>query len=212
MILAAGRGERMKPLTDTLPKPLLEVKGKPLIVYHLEKFARLGVQRVVINIAWLGEKIKQALGDGSAYGVHIHYCDEGEYALETAGGILNALPFLAEKFWVVNADVYTDYSFQTVSLTDALAQLVLVHNPSFHTQGDFGLKDGYLLEQADMQFTFSGIGFYKKTFFKDMAQGKRALAPLIRAQAQKRAVKAVLYTGLWSDVGTPQRLAALQDG
>ncbi len=211
MILAAGRGERMKPLTDSVPKPLLEVNGKVLIAYHLEKLAQAGVQQVVINIAWLGAKIKQTLGDGSVFGLQIHYCDEGEQALETAGGIINALPYLDEEFWVINADVYTEYPLQKYTLNSALAQLVLVNNPDFHPKGDFGMSDGYLLETAEEQFTFSGIGFYKKTFFAGLEQGKRALAPIIRAHSRERLIKAVLYTGLWSDVGTPQRLDALQD-
>lgn len=211
MILAAGRGERMKPLTDFSPKPLLEVNGKALIVYHLEKLAGLGVQQVVINIAWLGNLIKDSLGDGSKFGLSIHYCDEGEQALETAGGVINALPYLADEFWLINADVYTGYSLQPIILDKALAQLVLVNNPSFHPKGDFGIKDGYLLASAKVQFTFSGIGYYKKVFFEGLGQGKRALAPLIREHANKHNIKAILYENLWSDVGTPERLNVLQN-
>lgn len=211
MILAAGRGERMKPLTDTIPKPLLEVNGKALIVYHLEKLALMGVRHVVINIAWLGSKIKQTLGDGSQFGLNIHYSDEGEQALETAGGIIKALPYLADEFWVINADVYTDFTPQKQSLNSSLAQLVLVNNPSFHQCGDFGLENNLLLSSADQQFTFSGIGLYKKGFFKGLGNGKRALAPIIREHADKHLINAQLFNGLWSDVGTPERLDALQN-
>ena len=210
MILAAGRGERMKPLTDSVPKPLLKVNGKPLIVYHLEKLAQLGVQQVVINIAWLGHAIKQELGDGSMFGLNIHYCDEGDQALETAGGIVNALPYLADEFWVINADVYTDYSLQKIDLESSLAQLVLVSNPDFHPNGDFGVNQQYLLPSAEEQFTFSGLGYYKKIFFAGLKQGKRALAPIIREHAKKQLVKAIIHNDLWSDVGTPERLKALQ--
>ncbi len=211
MILAAGRGERMKPLTDTAPKPLLKVNGKALIVYHLEKLVRAGVKDVVINVAWLGGIIKQELADGSAFGLKIHYCDEGNQALETAGGIVNALPHLAEQFWVINADVYTDYELTPLALNDSLASLVLVENPDFHPAGDFGIKEGCLQAAADKQFTFSGIGFYKKDFFKGLTQGKRPLAPIIRRHAQEKKIKAILHKGLWSDVGTVERLSALQD-
>jgi len=210
MILAAGRGERMKPLTDTIPKPMLKVNGKALIAYHLEKLVRAGVKEVVINIAWLGNAIKQELVDGSAFGLKIHYCDEGNQALETAGGIVNALPYLADQFWVINADIYTDYELTSLALNDSLASLVLVGNPDFHLAGDFGIEDGYLLAAAEKQFTFSGIGFYKKDFFKGLTQGKRPLAPIIRRHAKNKKVKAIFHAGLWSDVGTPERLSALQ--
>jgi len=211
MILAAGRGERMKPLTDFKPKPLLEVNGKPLIVYHLEKLAKAGVQQVVINIAWLGSLIKNTLGDGSQFGLAIHYCDEGEQALETAGGVVNAMPYLAEEFWLLNADIYTDYSLQKMTLTPHLSHLVLVHNPGFHPNGDFGIKNGLLLSSAEEQFTFSGLGYYKKSFFTGLSPGKRALAPIIREHADHQLIKATLYCGAWSDVGTPQRLTELQN-
>jgi len=210
MILAAGRGERMKPLTDAKPKPLLEVNGKPLIAYHLERLAQNGVQQVVINIAWLGKLIKQALGDGAQFGLAIHYCDEGEQALETAGGVINALPYLADQFWLLNADVYSDYCLPAITLKSSLAQLVLVNNPGFHPKGDFGIDKDLLVSTADKQFTFSGLGYYKKAFFADLSPGKRALAPIIRQHAKKQLVKAILYRGEWSDVGTPQRLNELQ--
>lgn len=211
MILAAGRGERMRPLTDHLPKPLIEVNGKPLIAYHLEKLALQGVTHVVINVAWLGDLIQQKLGNGEQFGLTIYYSDEGEQALETAGGVIKALPLLADDFWLINADVYTDYTFIKPELAEALAHLVLVNNPDFHPKGDFGLAGGSLLDHADEQFTFAGIGYYNKRFFSGNAQGKRPLAPLIRQFAQQQKVTAVLHHGLWSDVGTPQRLQALED-
>lgn len=210
MILAAGRGVRMKPLTDSKPKALLKVNGKPLIAYHLEKLAALGIKQVVINVAWLGHLIQQSLGDGSTWGLTIHYCDEGKQALETAGGVINAIPYLADEFWVINADVFSDYCFQALKLKTALAALMLVNNPSFHPNGDFGLSDGWLRTSAKKQFTFSGIGFYSKKFFAGFAQGNRALAPLIRQHADNQAIQAYVYKGLWSDVGTPERLGALQ--
>lgn len=209
MILAAGRGERMKPLTDSIPKPLLQVENKALIVYHLEKLASIGVEHVVINIAWLGDKIKQQLGDGLKYGLHISYSDEGDSALETAGGIIKALPLLADKFWVVNADVYTDFTFGALNCDGVLAHLLLVNNPEFHPNGDFGVEGTKLLAHAEEQFTFSGIAYYHKKFFKDLGEGKRALAPIIRQHAATKQVAASVYQGLWSDVGTPQRLAEL---
>lgn len=210
MILAAGRGERMKPLTDTCPKPLLEVNGKPLIVYHIEKLVSLGVKQIVINIAWLGDKIKSALGGGLQWNIEIIYSDEGDSALETAGGIVKALPYLANKFWVINADVYSDINFINTDITDELAMLVLVENPSFHPKGDFGIENGLLQSSAQKQFTFSGIGFYSKEFFANLTQGKRPLAPLIRQHADNHQIKAMLHQGFWSDVGTPDRLSNLQ--
>lgn len=210
MILAAGRGERMKPLTDTTPKPLLKIKGKALIEYHLEKLVRAGVKEVVINVAWLGHLIKKQLGDGSALGLKIHYCDEGGQALETAGGIVNALPYLDAQFWVINADIYTDFELSNITLNDSLACLIMVDNPDFHPNGDFGIKDSYLLERAEKQFTFSGIGYYKQDFFKGLTQGKRPLAPLIRNHAKDKKIKAILHQGFWSDIGTLERLNALK--
>lgn len=212
MILAAGRGERMRPLTDVTPKPLLQVNEKPLIAYHLERLSQEGIQRVVINVAWLGKKIIEAVGDGSQFNLHIRYSDEGEQALETAGGIIKALPELAEQFIVINADVYTDIDVQALKCEqdDTLAHLQLVQNPQFHPNGDFGIEQGFLLAKAPQQYTFSGVACYKKQFFAGLEQGKRALAPIIRKHAQNRRVKASLHEGYWSDVGTPERLAAIQ--
>ena len=163
MVLAAGRGERMRPLTDNVPKPLLTVGGKPLIVYHLEKLSRLGIKQVVINLAWLGGQIRAALGDGARWGLQIHYSDEGEQALETGGGIFQALPLLgAQPFLVVNADVFTEFDFGAIRIApEALAQLVLVANPMHHPRGDFVLANGRVQEQGGARWTYSGIGLYR---------------------------------------------------
>ena len=212
MILAAGRGERMRPLTDTLPKPLLEVAGKPLIVWQIERLAAAGFGRIVINIAYRGDMIRQRLGDGSAWGVTILYSDErNEGALESAGGIVKALPLLADDtFIVVNADVWCAYPFaDSIDLKGRQAHLVLVPNPEHNRQGDFGLKNG-LLDNADPRpYTFSGIGYYHRSLFDSLPQGKAALGPLLRAAAQAQMISAEAFEGRWVDVGTPQRLEQL---
>ncbi len=210
MILAAGRGERMRPLTDHLPKPLLKVGGKMLIEYHLENIRQAGIHDVVINHAWLGEQIETQLGDGRRYGLHIEYSREGE-ALETAGGIQRALPLLGnEPFMVINGDIWTDYSLDTLpdSLT-GMAHLVLVNNPPHHLQGDFALQSGYLLPEGSDCLTFSGIGLYHPELFSGLKPGKSPLAPLLREAMHKQAVTGEHYTGLWFDVGTPERLQEL---
>jgi MurNAc alpha-1-phosphate uridylyltransferase len=224
MILAAGRGERMRPLTDTCPKPLLQVRGKPLIEYHLDAFARGGVRDVVINTAWLGEQIEARCGQQTAQGVHIRYSHEGRDfggALETAGGIARALPMLKEIFWLVGGDVYmpqfvfarTDYDRFCTS--GKLAHLFLVPNPAHNTEGDFGMTpDGIALNEADVRYTYSTTALLRKELFKDIPDGnpqgqKVALAPLLRAAITREQVSAQLYSGEWVDVGTPQRLALL---
>ncbi len=211
MILAAGRGERMRPLTDTMPKPLLEAGGKRLIEYHLQNLQLAGFTEVVINHAWLGEKIEAVLGDGSRYGLQIHYSPETE-ALETAGGIINALSLLGEEpFVVVNGDIYCDYDFQNLPQTIAgLAHLVLVPNPVQHPEGDFVLSaDGWVQDQGEPRLTFSGIGLYHPAFFSDCTPGRQALAPLLRQHMQQQQVTGELYQGHWYDIGTPERLQAL---
>ena len=211
MILAAGRGERMRPLTDTLPKPLLEVGGKMLIEYHLEKLKAANVTEVVINHAWLGHKIEQALGDGSRYGLNIHYSAENE-ALETAGGILNALPLLNdETFIVINGDIFCDYDFKKLpSSLSGLAHLVLVNNPPQHLQGDFVLTQSGLIEaEGENKLTFSGIGVYHPDLFKGYPQGKQTLAPILRSAMQRHQINGERYAGVWHDVGTPDRLSEL---
>jgi MurNAc alpha-1-phosphate uridylyltransferase len=211
MILAAGRGERLRPMTDTTPKPLLRVRGQPLIERHVMGLVRAGVERIVINLAWLGAQISEYLGDGARYGAAIVYSDEQPHALETAGGIIRALPQLGRApFAVVNGDIYTDFPFETLRLApDRDAHLVLVPNPPQHFRGDFGLEQGMALADAASRYTFSGIAMYRHTFFAGCADGVRPLKPmLLRCMAVKRC-SAELYTGAWEDVGTPERLQAL---
>lgn len=211
MILAAGRGERMRPLTDTEPKPLLRVRGKPLIERHVERLVQAGIVRLVVNLAWLGSKIRDYLGDGSRYGASIHYSEESPQALETAGGIFRALPLLGPgPFAVVNGDVLTDYPFERLQLDEAHdAHLVLVPNPAQHPAGDFGLRSGLAVPEAAQRYTFSGIALYRTAFFAGCADGVFPLKPLLlRAMAAERC-GAELYSGMWEDVGTPERLRAL---
>jgi len=212
MVLAAGRGERMRPLTDTVPKPLLTVRGKPLIVWHLEKLSRLGVKHVVINLAWLGEQIRAALGDGASWRLQIRYSEEREGALETGGGIFQALPWLgAQPFLVVNADVFTDLDFASLQIApDALAQLVLVANPRHHPNGDFALVDGRVQEQGAARWTYSGIGLYRPELFAGCNAGRFPVLPLLRRAIAARRLHGQLFEGAWSDVGSIERLAALQ--
>jgi MurNAc alpha-1-phosphate uridylyltransferase len=212
MVLAAGRGERMRPLTDRTPKPLLTVQGKPLIVWHLEKLSRLGVKHVVINLAWLGEQIRAALGDGAQWKLQIHYSDEGGAALETGGGIFQALPCLgSQPFLVVNADVFTDLDFGAVRIApEALAQLVLVANPMHHPNGDFALINGRVQDQGGARWTYSGIGLYRPELFHGCSAGKFPLLPLLRRAIASRRLHGQVFEGAWSDVGSVERLAALQ--
>ena len=211
MILAAGLGTRMRPLTDTTPKPLLKVGGIPLIVWHIERLAHDGITQIVINIAHLGEQIPQALGDGSQWGVQMTYSDEREDgALESAGGIVKALPLLGEApFVVVNGDIWTDYDFQEhrVLGEGVLAHLVLVPNPEHNPQGDFAFDGNRVIDER--RYTFSGIGYYDPAFFEGVAYGKSALAPLLREAMKEGKVTGELYEGAWLDIGTPQRLEQL---
>jgi len=216
MILAAGRGERMRPLTDTTPKPLLEVGGKPLIVWHLEALAQAGVHDIVINHAWLGEQIEAQLGDGRAYGVHIDYSAERPEALETAGGIIQALPLLGDApFLVINGDIWTDYPLANLRkrflLPGGLAQLVMVDNPPQHPDGDFALSDGVLIAEGEPRLTFSGIGVYSPELFAELAPGRRALAPILRAAMAAGKIGGEYYQGQWFDIGTPERLRELDE-
>lgn len=209
MILAAGRGERMRPLSDHTPKPLLEVKGKPLIVHHIERLAKAGFKEIVINVAHLGFKIIESLGDGSRFGVKIIYSDEQEEgALESAGGIVKALPLLGdETFLVVNGDVWCDYEFDSsFELADDLAHLILVPKPDHNQDGDFALQDSRVKNYGDEKYTFSGIGYYSPKLFKGISYGKSALAPLLREAMLDDKISGSLYNGIWRDIGTPQRL------
>jgi MurNAc alpha-1-phosphate uridylyltransferase len=224
MVLAAGRGERMRPLTDTCPKPLLQVRGKPLMGYHLDAFAHGGLRDVVVNTAWLGEQIEQHYGHETSAGVRIAYSHEGRDfggALETAGGIARALPLLDEVFWIVAGDVYmpqfqfTRAAYERFAAGDKLAHLYLVPNPPHNTKGDFALTgEGLAANATEGRHTYSTAGLYRKALFADLPAGnpqgrKLALAPLLRAAIDRGQVSAELYTGAWVDVGTPERLAAL---
>jgi len=216
--LAAGRGERMRPLTDHTPKPLLEAGGKPLIVWHIENLVRAGIRELVINHAHLGAQIETALGDGSRFGAHIRYSSEGT-ALETAGGIAFALHLLGEQpFAVINGDIWCDYDFAGLPARAAALQdngddahLVLVNNPPQHPNGDFGLHQQRVIDSSP-KLTFSGIGIYRPSLFAHMTRGTKApLAPLLRAQIALGKVSGEHHRGLWVDVGTPQRLAELDN-
>ncbi|MGB9191143.1 MULTISPECIES: N-acetylmuramate alpha-1-phosphate uridylyltransferase MurU [unclassified Acinetobacter] len=216
MILAAGLGNRMRPLTLHTPKPLLEVGGKPLIVWHIEKLQSIGVTEIVINTAWLGEKLASALGDGAQFGVNILWSHEGE-GLETAGGIINALPLLGEEpFILVNGDVWTTMDFATlfdVKLQDDLAHLVFVDNPAQHPKGDFILADGraYTFDQAQQgeALTYSGVAVIHPAMFAGLENGKRPLAPLLKQAMLEQQISASKMQGVWVDVGTPERLNVL---
>ncbi len=214
IILAAGRGERMRPLTDRVPKSLLEVGGKALIVRHLEKLAASGCRRIVVNHAHLGDMIEAALGDGARFGVTIVYSREAP-ALETAGGVANALHLLGDQpFIAVNADVYSEYDYAALHtaagrLAAATAHLVLVDNPAQHPDGDFALHDGQVRAEGE-KLTFSGLAVYRPALFADIAPGARLpLAPLLRQQIAAGAVNGEHFRGRWCDVGTPERLARL---
>jgi N-acetyl-alpha-D-muramate 1-phosphate uridylyltransferase len=215
MILAAGRGERMRPLTDAMPKPLLEAGGKPLIVWLIEALVRAGLRDIVINISHLGERIERALVDGRRWDARIQYSREPQ-ALETAGGIAQALPLLgAAAFLVVNGDIYTDYDFRRLLAAapargEALAHLVLVDNPPHHPGGDFALEHGRVAHDGARRHTFSGIGVYDPALFAGVAAGARCqLASLLRPQLAAGRVSGEHYAGRWLDVGTAERLAAL---
>ncbi|QLI82025.1 nucleotidyltransferase family protein [Chitinibacter fontanus] len=211
MILAAGRGERMRPLTDFTPKPLLDVAGTPLIGWHLRHLVASGIDQIVINHAWLGQQIEDALQDGVAYGAQIQYSAETS-ALETAGGIATALPLLGNApFLVVNGDVFTDIDFGQATLQSLgegiLAHLILVPNPPQHPDGDFALCNGKAQSEGAIKYTFSGIGLYHPALFANTLPEQPAkLAPLLRAAMAQGQVSASVHSGLWLDVGTVERL------
>ncbi|MCG8014734.1 MAG: nucleotidyltransferase family protein [Candidatus Thiodiazotropha sp. 'RUGA'] len=211
MILAAGRGERMRPLTDSIPKPLLPVAGKPLIVHHIERLAKAGYREIVINHAHLGEMIEARLGSGDQWEVVINYSAESQ-ALETGGGIFNALPLLGDSpFLVINGDVWCDVDLAELNLLpEDLAHLVLVPNPPHHPQGDFYLQGERLSDRSGEKLTFSGIGIYDPQLFDGCRAGAFPLAPLIRQAISLGRVSAERYVGEWIDVGTPQRLEKLE--
>ncbi len=200
LILAAGRGERMKPLTNTTPKPLLKVKEKALIEWNIEKLVSKGFTTIIINIAYLGEQIMEKLGDGSKWGIKIIYSDERQSgALETAGAIIKSLPLLSETFLVVNADIWCDYNFDiNFKLDNSLAHLILVPNPKHNLSGDFKYEGS--------SYTFSGIGYYSKKIFENMKLEKKALGPLLKELDFQNKISFEVYKGVWSDIGTPERL------
>lgn len=203
----------MRPLTDTIPKPLLKVGGRALIEYHLAALHAAGINEVVINHAWLGQQIIKALGDGSQYGVQIQYSDESAAALETAGGIVKAMPLLGDApFVVVNGDVFTDYDYANLPRQlDGLAHLVMVDNPPQHPRGDFALHEGRLLAEGEPRLTFSGIGLYDPRLFSGCGSGALPLAPILREAMARNEISGEHYTGQWLDIGTPGRLAELNE-
>jgi MurNAc alpha-1-phosphate uridylyltransferase len=210
MILAAGKGERMRPLTLDRPKPLLEVGGRPLIVWHLERLAAAGVRDVVVNLSWLGHLIPAALGDGTRWGVQLHYVDEGPEPLETGGGIRNALHLLGDApFVVVNGDVWTDCAIPPLPAPGVHAHLVLVPNPEHHPRGDFALESGECRLEGAVRHTYSGIASYRPEAFRPLAPGRFPLKPLLDRAIHAGRATAELHRGRWTDVGTPARLAAL---
>ncbi|MEJ1353060.1 MAG: nucleotidyltransferase family protein [Candidatus Sedimenticola sp. (ex Thyasira tokunagai)] len=212
MILAAGRGERMRPLTDHIPKPLLPVAGKPLIEYHIAALAAAGIRRIVVNHSHLGDQVETFLGTGECWGVEILFSPEPPGALETGGGIFNALPLLGSgPFLVINGDVWCDYDLsQAACPAGRLAHLVLVNNPEHHPEGDFCLDRGVVSEGEAGCFTFSGIGIYRAELFSDSEPGAFPLAPLLRRTMGRGLVSGELHVGSWIDVGTPERLAMLE--
>lgn len=211
MILAAGRGERMRPLTDTTPKPLLKVAGQCLIEYHIKNLVAAGFTEIVINHAHLGEQIEQTLGDGQDYGAQLRYSPES-VALETGGGIFKALPLLGNApFLVVNGDVWSNYPFaQLRQALIGLGYLVLVNNPDHHPQGDFAIINNRVYQEATQCLTFSGIAVYHPDLFKDCQAGRFALAPLLIKAMETGQISGEHYKGQWIDVGTPERLQRLQ--
>ena len=213
MILAAGRGKRMMPLTNELPKPMLEVNGKPLIQYHIERLKSAGITDIVINLAWQGDKIEAYFGDGAKFGVVIQYSHGPEGGLETAGGIIKALPKLCtdnDKFIVINGDIFTDYDVHSLTqlvLQAGEAHIVLVENPAHHPEGDFTLG----LPNQTQKYTFSGIGLYHKNFFQQHDPEFLALGPLLRTGIEQSVVTRELYLNQWFDIGTPERLAQINE-
>lgn len=223
LVFAAGKGERMRPLTDVTPKPLLEVRGRPLIAWHLEKLAAMGVTDVVVNISWLADRFAPALGDGSRWGLRLHYSHEGAEPLETGGGMLHALPLLGDApFIAVNGDIWTDYDFADLPAEpQGLAHLVLVDNPAHNPAGDFAIEGGRVLTAGESRLTFSGVGVYRPALLAnwrpiigtsagaDLAPPRFKLAPLLRAAMRADEVSGEHFRGAWTDVGTPERLAEL---
>jgi MurNAc alpha-1-phosphate uridylyltransferase len=211
MILAAGRGERLRPLTDTVPKALTEVRGQSLLERHLLALKNAGVKTVVINLGWLGEQIADRVGSGAAYGLNVIYSPEDEEILETGGGIHHALPLLgADPFVVVNADICTDMPMPAVELNaQDMGSLMLIPTPDDKAQGDFDVIDGRLRNGPKRPFTFSGVAVYRPEFFADCTPGRFSIVPMLRAAADADQLAAEVYSGSWTDVGTVERLETL---
>jgi MurNAc alpha-1-phosphate uridylyltransferase len=213
MLLAAGRGERMRPLTDSRPKPLAELAGKPLIQYHIERLAAAGVERVVINVAWLGSQIRATLGDGAKFGLQLLYSDEGPVALETGGGIVQALPLLGDDpFWVISADIWTDFSFSSADTRLAptdLAHLLMVANPDFHPKGDFHLQGGRISQTNGARLTYGNLALFRRELFVGCQPGRYSMVPLLRAAIDQGRVSGELFTGTWHNIGTVAQLQSL---
>lgn len=211
MILAAGRGERLRPVTDSVPKSLLEIGGQALLERHLRSLAEGGVETVVINLGWLGEQITERIGSGEEYGLNVVYSQEGDNILETGGGIHRALPVLgADPFLVINADIYTDMPLPDVQLSDDdMVHLVCVPVPEDMASGDFAIVDGRIRNDGEPMFTFSGVSIYRPEFFADCTPGRFSVVPMLRAAADADRISGSIYSGLWRDVGTPERLAEL---
>ncbi|MCL4780110.1 MAG: nucleotidyltransferase family protein [Gammaproteobacteria bacterium] len=214
LILAAGRGERMRPLTSDMPKPLLRAGGKPLIDWHIEALVRAGITGLVVNLSWQGAKLREYLGDGARYGASLQFSEEGPEPLETGGGIHHALRLLGpEPFWVVNGDISCDFGFASRGLpAGMLAHLVLVPNPAHHPGGDFVLRDGRIAgaDGGDAaRLTFAGISILSPALFSASRPGRFPLAPLLRAAVDKGQVSGEVHAGRWTDVGTPERLRQL---
>jgi MurNAc alpha-1-phosphate uridylyltransferase len=211
MILAAGRGERLRPLTEAIPKALVEVQGRSLLERHLDRLAEAGIETVVINLGWLGEQIVERVGSGREYGLTVIYSPEGDDILETGGGIHRALPLLGnEAFLVVNADVYTDMPVPSVTVAEEdVAHLFLVPTPQYKAHGDFDLREGRVIVNENPGLTFSGVALYDPRFFSECEPGRFPLAPMLKQAANAGRVGGSIYEGLWEDVGTPERLAEL---
>lgn len=208
MILAAGRGERMGVLTAAQPKPLLEIGGRPLIEHHVVRLAASGIDEIVVNLSYRGSQIRALLGDGSRYGLTIAYSEEGEPPLETAGGIVRALPLLGEKpFVLVNSDVFTDFDFRVLVDEPRVPTLVLVPNPAHHPHGDFGLDADGFVSAAPPLLTYAGVAVLDPRQFAALEPGRRPLKPVLDAAIAARELKGIKFAGLWLDVGTPERLA-----
>jgi N-acetyl-alpha-D-muramate 1-phosphate uridylyltransferase len=211
MVLAAGRGERMRPLSDATPKPLLPAGGRPLIGYLLASLARAGVREVVINLSWLGERIRSTLRDGAEFGVQISYTEEGPVPLETGGGIVNALPLLgADPFIVVSGDIWTDFDFRSLRvMAEADAQVVLIPNPAHHPRGDFALQGDRVVAAEQDRLTYANIGLYRREMFSGYAQGRFPLVQALERSIASGRLRGQIHHGEWMNIGTAQQLATL---